>query len=82
MLPGGIDAKIFRSDGAMTLDVRLVLSTHDKALIYMHYTGLRYGPQAVMRRIAAGEEVDIIYAARPTLKPPPGNTTGSTASSP
>ena len=56
--PGGIDQKIFRTDGAMNPNVRLVLKTDDNALIYMHYTGVRYGSQDVMDRIAAGETVD------------------------
>jgi hypothetical protein len=58
VLPGGIDQKIFRSDGAMNPNVRLVLKTNDDALIYMHYTGVRYGSAQVMDRIAAGESVD------------------------
>lgn len=55
---GGMDQKIFRSDGAMNPNVRLILETDDGALIYMYYTGLRYGSPEVMRRIADGEEVD------------------------
>jgi hypothetical protein len=39
VLPGGGDWALFRSDGAMTLDVRLTLRTHDGALIYMTYGG-------------------------------------------
>ncbi|MCG8545945.1 MAG: DUF3237 domain-containing protein [Alphaproteobacteria bacterium] len=58
VLPGGIDQKIFRADGAMNPNVRLVLKTDDDALIYMHYTGVRYGTPEVMDRIAAGETVD------------------------
>jgi Protein of unknown function (DUF3237) len=57
VLPGGIDQKIFRRDGAMNPNVRLILRTDDDALIYMHYTGVRYGSPEVMARIAAGEEV-------------------------
>jgi hypothetical protein len=57
VLPGGIDQKIFRTDGAMNPNVRLILRTDDDALIYMHYTGVRYGTPEVMARIAAGEEV-------------------------
>lgn len=57
VLPGGIDQKIFRADGAMNPNVRLILRTDDGALIYMHYTGVRYGTPEVMARIAAGEEV-------------------------
>lgn len=55
---GGSDRKLFRADGAMMPDVRLVLETEDGALIFMHYTGIRYGSAQVMRRIAAGEVVD------------------------
>ena len=55
---GGIDQKIFRSDGAMNPNVRLVLKTDDEALIYMSYTGIRHGSKEVMERISSGEEVD------------------------
>lgn len=55
---GGMDQKIFRSDGAVTPNVRLVLKTDDDALIYMQYAGLRYGSEEVMDRIAKGETVD------------------------
>ncbi len=58
VLSGGMDQKVFRPDGAMNPNVRLVLQTDDDALIYMHYTGIRYGPPEVMQRIADGEEVD------------------------
>ncbi len=58
VLCGGMDQKVFRPDGAMNPNVRLVLQTDDDALIYMHYTGIRYGPPEVMQRIADGEEVD------------------------
>ena len=58
VLPGGMDRKLFRADGAMTPNVCLVLRTDDDALITMSYTGIRYGPPEVMRRIADGEAVD------------------------
>ena len=58
VLPGGMDQKLIRSDGAMNPNVRLVLKTDDGALIYVHYTGVRYGTPEVMARIAAGEVVD------------------------
>ena len=58
VLPGGIDQKLIGADGAMAVNVRLVLETDDGALIYMTYTGIRHGPREVMRRIAAGEAVD------------------------
>ena len=58
VLPGGMDQKVFRADGAMNPNVRLVLHTDDDAMIYMHYTGIRWGTPEVMQRIADGKEVD------------------------
>lgn len=57
VLPGGMDLKIVRADGAMNPNVRLILKTDDGALIFMHYTGVRHGTPEVMARIAAGEQV-------------------------
>jgi hypothetical protein len=39
VLAGGGDSALFRSDGAMVLDVRLTLRTHDEALVQMTYGG-------------------------------------------
>lgn len=39
VLPGGGDWALFRADGAMSLDVRVILRTHDDALVYMTYGG-------------------------------------------
>ena len=58
VLAGGMDQKLLRADGAMVPNVRMVLETDDRALIHMHYTGIRHGSPAVMARIAAGETVD------------------------
>jgi hypothetical protein len=57
LLPGGMDMKTVRADGAMVPNVRLVLRTDDGALIFMRYTGIRHGSPEVMARIAAGEVV-------------------------
>jgi hypothetical protein len=57
LLSGGSDWQTVRSDGAWTLDVRLVMETDDKHLIGMTYRGIRHGPKAVMERIARGETV-------------------------
>ncbi|HZD26208.1 MAG TPA: DUF3237 domain-containing protein [Alphaproteobacteria bacterium] len=57
-LPGGGDWLLLRNDGVLQLDVRLILETDDKALIYMTYRGARHGPDAVMQRLNAGEPVD------------------------
>jgi hypothetical protein len=55
ILTGGSDWQTVRSDGAWTLDVRLVMETDDGHLIGMTYKGIRHGPQAVMDRIAKGD---------------------------
>jgi hypothetical protein len=39
VLAGGGDWALFRPDGAMMLDVRLTLRTHDAALVHMTYGG-------------------------------------------
>jgi hypothetical protein len=58
VLPGGSDWIIGRPDGSTTLDVRIVLETHDGASIGMTYRGMRHGPAAVMERINAGQHAD------------------------
>lgn len=58
VLPGGADWQIVRSDGATTLDVRLVLKTSDGALIGMNYRGLRHGPPEVLAQLDKGLPVD------------------------
>ena len=58
VLDGGSDWQTVRSDGATTLNVRLVLKTKDDALIGMTYQGLRHGPPDVMARIERGEVAD------------------------
>lgn len=55
---GGHDWALTRADGALVLDVRLVLQTDDDATILMTYRGIRTGDPAVLARIAAGEYVN------------------------
>ena len=43
VLPDGADWVLWRKDGAMVIDVRLMLKTDDDALISMQYAGLMYG---------------------------------------
>ena len=57
ILPGGADALLTRNDGSLTPDVRLVIKTHDDALIFVQYRGIRHGKPEIMDRIAAGENV-------------------------
>src|ERR1700733_7914533 len=56
VLDGGRDWQSVRPDGSLMLDVRLVLQTHDGALIAMTYKGLRHGPREVMERLGRGED--------------------------
>jgi len=56
-LPGGSDWQSLRDDGAVTIDVRVLLETDDGALIGMRYTGLRHGPKEIIDAIARGEAV-------------------------
>lgn len=57
ILSGGSDWQSLRRDGAITLDVRIVMQTDDGELIGMTYRGMRHGPKEVMDRIARGEKV-------------------------
>jgi len=58
VLRGGSDWILGRSDGALQLDVRVVLETHDRETIGMTYRGFRHGPPAVIERLNRGEKVD------------------------
>lgn len=58
VLDGGSDWQALAEDGATSLDVRLVLKTHDDVLIGMKYKGIRYGSPDVLKRIDGGEVVD------------------------
>jgi hypothetical protein len=58
VLDGGSDWQSVRSDGSTALDVRLVLKTHDDALITMSYRGVRHGPAEIIKRMEQGEAVD------------------------
>jgi hypothetical protein len=57
IVSGGSDWQSLRNDGAITINVRLVMQTDDGALIGMTYLGMRHGPKEVMDRLARGEKV-------------------------
>lgn len=57
ILPGGADWQIIRPDGTAEVEARYTLQTDDGALIYITNWGYRHGPEAVMQRLAAGEDV-------------------------
>ena len=58
VLRGGSDWILARPDGALQLDVRLTLKTHDGEMIGMSYRGFRHGPAAVIERLNQGKMVD------------------------
>jgi hypothetical protein len=58
ILAAGADYQVIRPDGYTTLDARYVVRLDDGALIYVVNTGVRFGPAAVMARLAKGEMVD------------------------
>ena len=58
ILPGGADWQSIRPDGVVMIEARYTLETHDGVLISVESTGLRHGPEEVMRRLAAGERVE------------------------
>lgn len=41
VLPDGADWTVTRSDGVLELDLRVTLETHDGALVYMTFAGIR-----------------------------------------
>ena len=57
VLPGGADWVLWRADGAMLIDVRIVLRTDDGALIGMQYTGIATSTPEVMARFNRREVV-------------------------
>jgi hypothetical protein len=58
VLAGGADWQVIRGDGVADLDARYTLETADGALIYVRNHGYRHGPDEVLKKLAAGEEVD------------------------
>jgi hypothetical protein len=58
ILPGGGDWLLLRSDDVLELDLRITLETDDRALIYMTFQGVRYGPPDAIAALGRGEAVD------------------------
>ena len=49
---------LVRRDGVLDIEVRIVLETDDKQMIYMHWKGFRHGPKEVIDRLNRGEAID------------------------
>jgi Protein of unknown function (DUF3237) len=58
VLAGGADWQIVTADGIAILDARYTLQTDTGHFIYVSNKGIRHGKPEVLKRIAAGEEVD------------------------
>ncbi len=58
VLPGGADWQIIRLDGVTELEARYTLRADDGGLVSVVNRGLRHGPEAVMKKLIAGEPVD------------------------
>lgn len=54
---GASDLLVLRANGSFQQDVRIVLRTHDDALILMTYRGIRHASPEIMERLARGEDV-------------------------
>jgi hypothetical protein len=76
VLPGGGDWAVFRTDGTMTLDVRLTLRTHDGALIAMTYGGRFVRPAEVRDELADPERRALVSPDRYYFRTTPLFETG------
>lgn len=55
---GAADWQFTRNDGVTQAEATYALRTDDGVIIQVQNFGLRHGPDAVMKRLAAGEDVD------------------------
>src|SRR5262249_45798828 len=77
VLGGGGDWALFRPDGALTLDVRLTLRTHDGALLHMTYGGRLIIPPDLRDEAADGAKRAGIDPSRYYFRTNPLFETGS-----
>jgi hypothetical protein len=72
---GAADWQHTRSDGVTQAEATYAIQTHDGVVIQVQNHGLRHGPAEVMKRLAAGEEVDpaaYYFRTNPRFKAPEG----------
>jgi hypothetical protein len=77
VVPGGGDWALFRTDGAMVVDVRLTLRTDDGALVYMSYGGRYVTPPETRAEMADPEDRHLVDPARYYFRTNPVFETGS-----
>jgi len=58
LMGNAADWQVTRPDGVTLADAIYAIETDDGALIQIRNRGLRHGPDPVMKRLLAGEEVD------------------------
>jgi Protein of unknown function (DUF3237) len=66
----------------LDIEVRIVLETDDKQMIYMHWKGFRHGPKDVIDRLNRGAAVDpssYCFRITPYFETSSENTPGSIA---
>ena len=69
VLPGGADWQIVRGDGAADIQARYTIESEAGARILVSSDGLRYGPPAVLERLARGDNVDpALYYFRTVMR--------------
>lgn len=69
ILSGGADWMTISHEGVSLLDARYAFETDDGAIIEMVDQGYRHGPEAVMKRLLAGESVSPdAYYMRSTVR--------------
>jgi Protein of unknown function (DUF3237) len=78
VVPGGGDWALFRADGAMSLDVRLTLRTHDDALVQMTYGGRWITPAELKEDMADPVKRTQVHPARYYFRTNPLFETGAT----
>ena len=72
---GAADWQYTRADGVTVADATYAIRTDDGVVIQVQNYGLRFGPDAVMKRLAAGEPVaadEYYFRTNPRFKAPAG----------
>ena len=72
---GGADWQITRGDGVTQAEATYAIQTDDGVIIQVQNFGLRHGPADVIRKLAAGEDVDpsaYYFRTNPRFKAPDG----------
>jgi hypothetical protein len=58
IFPVGADFQTIRPNGFTELEAKYAFELDDGAIVYIENTGIRFGPKALLDRIAKGEIVD------------------------